>query len=142
MSSFYDESSAAESVFESATAGGGGAPKIEVVSSTLEEVDETRFQFFPIECILESLNSSERKEMLLQWNVDACLSVKRFRFAGHLLQSSSQDYLTLVKEVGYLFDIIAVLFQQYYYYYYYHYFCYCCYYYCVVLLLLSSTVSL
>ncbi len=67
--------------------------------TALEEIDDSRFVFSSAECNLEFFNGRERKEMLMQWNLDASLVVKRFRFSGQLLASSSEDYAVLIREL-------------------------------------------
>ncbi len=87
------------SAFDSSASSEEGTAVPSAASATMDEIDDSRFVFTAAECNLEFFNGRERKEMLMQWNLDANLVVKRFRFSGQLLASSSEDYAILIREL-------------------------------------------
>ena len=71
------------------------APKLEIGKM---ENQTTKFSFIPIDFILESLSTRERKEKLIQYNLDQSLIFQRYRFSGNFSKNSIADYELLIKE--------------------------------------------
>lgn len=57
------------------------------------------YSFSLVENQLDSLTTSESKSLLLQWNLDTSLIIRKYRFTGRLPQNANTDeYHKLVKE--------------------------------------------
>ena len=70
---------------------------VEATPLEIEEVPPYDLTIIPAEqCTLETLKSSDAREMLLQWNIDQTLQFQKFRFTGAFDRSA--DYDKLVKD--------------------------------------------
>lgn len=62
----------------------------------MDEIES--FTFDPLETQLDSFASRDRREMLLQWNLDQNLKVQRFRFTGGFSTAVVGEYERLIKD--------------------------------------------
>jgi hypothetical protein len=56
------------------------------------------YSFTHIEAGLECLSNRERREQLLQYNLDSSLIIQKFRFSGNFFRNSASDYDKLIKD--------------------------------------------
>ena len=57
-----------------------------------------RFSFDPVETQIECLTTRERKEQLMQYNLDQAFKIQKFRFSGNFSSLAVDDYNKIIKD--------------------------------------------